>query len=213
MDRKRRFKLAIILLASFGSAVAQTPEGDAGKGKEHFAFCVQCHGENGQGMLQSGAPQLAGQHAWYVVRQLQNFRAGIRGSHEDDEYGQLMRSMAKTLPDEQAIKDVAAYVAGLDATSSPRTESIGVPTKGKEIFNSCQACHGEAARGNETPGAPRLAGQHDWYLIRQLKHFKFDVRGSHEQDIFGQSMRSMAYALLPDEKAIHDVVAYIKTLK
>ena len=91
--------------------------------------------------------------------------------------------------------------------------SGGNPEEGKQYFAVCQSCHGEQGGGKQEPGAPRIAGQHDWYLIRQLQNFKADIRGVHENDTFGQSMRSMAYMALPDEQAIKDVVAYIKTLE
>ena len=59
--------------------------------------------------------------------------------------------------------------------------------------------------------APRYAGLNDWYLARQLKHFKSGVRGSHPQDYYGKQMGFMG-RILRDEQAINDVVAYINTL-
>lgn len=47
----------------------------------------------------------------YLVRQLRNFRGGVRGSHPSDQLGQVMRTMVGTLPDDQAILDVVAYIA------------------------------------------------------------------------------------------------------
>ncbi|MEE8157339.1 MAG: c-type cytochrome, partial [Gammaproteobacteria bacterium] len=55
-------------------------------------------------------PALAGQHDWYTVRQLQYFKDGIRGTASGDTFGAQMRPMAMTLADEQAMKDVAAYI-------------------------------------------------------------------------------------------------------
>ena len=39
--------------------------------------------------------------------------AGVRGAKPGDTYGALMRPMSLTLPDEQALKDVIAYVMSL----------------------------------------------------------------------------------------------------
>jgi cytochrome c oxidase subunit 2 len=47
---------------------------------------------------------------WYMARQLQNFRQGIRGEHPQDFYGSQMASMAKVLADDQAINDLVDYV-------------------------------------------------------------------------------------------------------
>lgn len=82
---------------------------------------------------------------------------------------------------------------------------------GKRYFGMCSSCHGSKAEGNEDVGAPRLQGQHDWYLIRQLKNFKEGVRGAHDDDTLGHQMRTMAMTL-KDDQAIVDVVSYIRTL-
>ena len=57
---------------------------------------------------------LAGQHGWYLKRQLMNFQAGLRGAQPGDDYGALMSNFARTLPDEQAIDDVVSYILTLD---------------------------------------------------------------------------------------------------
>jgi cytochrome c oxidase subunit 2 len=59
------------------------------------------------------APKLTGIDDWYLERQLLNYRNGIRGSHADDALGLQMQSMAKTLKDEQAVKDIVAYIQSL----------------------------------------------------------------------------------------------------
>ena len=59
--------------------------------------------------------------------------------------------------------------------------------------------------------APKLSGQGDWYLKRQLTSFKQGARGTHDKDVFGKMMAPMA-ATLADDAAIEIVVAYIKTL-
>ena len=38
------------------------------------------------------------------------FKNGIRGSGNGDQSGKLMQLSAQVLPDEQAMKDVAAYI-------------------------------------------------------------------------------------------------------
>ena len=87
--------------------------GDAGRGKTFYAVCATCHGPNAEGMKEMNAPGLAGREEWYIVRQLQNFRAGIRGGNPADTYGLQMAPMAQVLPDAQAMEDVAAYLNSL----------------------------------------------------------------------------------------------------
>lgn len=89
-------------------------EPDAAAGEKTYAtVCVACHGADGQGDEALGAANLTFLHEPYMIRQLKYFRDGIRGSHARDIRGQQMAAMAKTLTDEQAIADVAAYIAGL----------------------------------------------------------------------------------------------------
>lgn len=82
---------------------------------------------------------------------------------------------------------------------------------GKQLYSVCGSCHGLQGQGNAVLNAPKLAGQGDWYLKRQLKYYKQGARGTHEKDMFGKIMAPMA-AALADDTAIKNVVAYIKTL-
>ena len=46
----------------------------------------------------------------YLKRQLENFRTGVRGNHQDDNYGHQMVLMARSLQDEQSVNDLLAYL-------------------------------------------------------------------------------------------------------
>ncbi len=83
-------------------------------------------------------------------------------------------------------------------------------TRGEEVYDDCSICHGDYAEGGEDYGAPKLAGQLDWYLVRQIQNFRDEIRGTHKDDEFGPVMQPMAVDL--DDQAIDDVVAYIMTL-
>ena len=100
-----------LLLATGGAEAAGNPE----RGKTLYAVCSTCHGERGEGMQEMNGPALTGLEEWYIVRQLENFKAGIRGSDPSDVYGQQMAPMAKVLPDTQAMEDIAAYLTSLQS--------------------------------------------------------------------------------------------------
>jgi len=106
---------ATIVIAAFVSLFATSTfaAGDAERGKAFYATCGACHGANGEGMEALNAPSLAGQESWYVIRQLQNFKNGIRGTNPKDTFGMQMAPMAMTLPTDQAMEDVAAYIKTL----------------------------------------------------------------------------------------------------
>ena len=87
-----------------------------GQGTNPILLLHGVHGtaESWEGLIQAlnGAP-LRGSSDWYLLRQIQNFRSGVRGTKPEDTSGALMRPMSLTLPDEQAIIDVIAYITTL----------------------------------------------------------------------------------------------------
>ena len=91
----------------------QLQGGDATRGQALFATCAACHGPEAAGMQPLKAPPLNHGSDWYLVRSIEKFKAGIRGTAPGDTTGPLMRPMAQTLPDEQAMKDVVAYIMTL----------------------------------------------------------------------------------------------------
>lgn len=187
-----------------------TPAGDPTIGQGQYAVCVACHGSQGEGNQALNAPKLAGQSDWYLRKQLLNYKAGIRGTHEQDIYGQQMRPMAMTLVDTTAINNVIAYIGTLPDAAAPTTIS-GDVEHGRHLYRNCASCHGENGEGIWSVNAPRQAGMSDWYLAAQLRNFKNGVRGGHPDDGFGWQMGLMA-EILRDDEAIDDVVAYINTL-
>jgi len=190
--------------------ISGQPPGDPVAGKAQFATCAACHGPNGEGNPAMNAPRLAGQSDWYVARQLRHFQAGIRGASEGDTYGKQMAPMANMVADDQSIRNVTAYIETLDGGAHGGSVT-GDPDKGASYYVPCGACHGARAQGNYALQAPRLAGQQDWYLKRQLENFKHGVRGAHKQDDYGHQMVLMARSL-KDEESINDLLAYLNTL-
>ena len=91
-----------------------TIEGDLELGKQAYETCIPCHGASGEGAKALDAPRLSNQHDWYIVRQLENFIAGIRGGHQNDVYGAQMRIMSQMLESDERIRAVAAYIATME---------------------------------------------------------------------------------------------------
>lgn len=203
--------MKIRLIATLVVACATVPAwaaGDAAAGKAHYAACAACHGPDAAGIPAMNAPALAGQDAAYLERQLLNFRAGIRGAQAADAPGAQMRGMAATLPDAQAVQDVAAYLASL-APPAPVGEVAGDLHTGNNFYQGkCGACHGLTAGGNPALNAPRLAGQDAAYLRRQFMAFREGTRGAHPSDRYGRQMAMMAMTLDPG-KELDDVLAFV----
>jgi cytochrome c oxidase subunit 2 len=89
--------------------------GDAVAGKAIYTTtCIACHGPDGAGnQTMMGAAPLYSSSDWYLFRQIENYRAGIRGTRPGDQGGALMRNMVLPLTDEQMIKNVIAYIMTL----------------------------------------------------------------------------------------------------
>ncbi len=215
MGRASTFVVAAAAMLAVSPAAMS--EGDVARGKDLYAACLDCHGESGEGNIELNAPSLAGQYDWYLLSQMQNYRSGVRGQHPDDVFGQIMTEPARALADDQAVEDVVAYIATLDASQPARTEPTGDPERGREAYSICGFCHGTKAQGllTDTPGGyptPRLTGQHDWYLIRQIEYFKDKIRGAGEEDKPGRQMRVDILQLQKGQE-VRDIVAYIMTLQ
>jgi cytochrome c553 len=89
--------------------------GDVEAGKAIFStICITCHGPEAAGNKEMmGAAPLNRSSDWYLFRQIQNFKAGVRGARPGDQGGALMRPMMLQLTDEQSIKNVIAYIMTL----------------------------------------------------------------------------------------------------
>lgn len=181
---------------------------DVVAGKAHYASCVACHGDQAQGNAALNAPRLDHLQSVYIAAQLNKFRSGLRGGESDTVIAKTMAPMAALLPDDEAVSDVAAYVASLDGAASAATIE-GDVAMGADYYNQfCGACHGAEGVGNPRLNSPRLAGSDDWYLMAQIMSFRGGQRGAHPEDKTGRQMRAMA-AILPNDQAIRDVVAYL----
>lgn len=205
-------------------------------GAELFKVCGFCHGTQGQGGPALDAPPLAGMEAWYVERQLLNFRNRVRGTHYDDVPGVQMSIVSGMVRNQATIENVAAYIESMEAGAPPELARGGVVAgtarpfiwrsqyaalehpknpdidNGKTLYvNTCTVCHGETAQGNEALGSPRLTDLPAWYMERQLQYFRDGLRGADPADTFGLQMAAFAKTLT-DEQAIADVVAYIESL-
>ena len=180
-------------------------------GQAAYAVCGSCHGANAEGNAAMHAPRLAGMDSEYMKRQLRHFKRGVRGTHEDDVWGQTMAPMAMTLADASAIENVVAYINTLPGAELTDTIA-GDPANSAALYQStCAQCHGGDGRGVWTVNAPALTDLDDWYMAEQLQKFRAGIRGRHSDDLYGLQMGLLSNTLVDDE-AVTDMVAYINTL-
>ena len=80
-----------------------------------------------------------------------------------------------------------AWLSSYPTFAQSSTQVAGDAAAGKPLYAVCAACHGLQAEGNPALHAPKLSGQGDWYLKRQLKYFKNGARGTHDKDEIGRA--------------------------
>jgi len=110
-DQSIRDMAAYVSSMTVEKTVVPTIKGDLDAGKAAYVICQACHGSAGEGNKTLNSPRLAGLQDWYVARQLKNFKSGIRGTKSGDMFGMQMRPMAMSLANDEAINNVAAYIA------------------------------------------------------------------------------------------------------
>jgi len=180
-------------------------------GQQAYAACATCHGQNGEGNQALNAPKLAGLQTWYLERQLEYFRSGVRGGAGDTN-GAMMAPMAMGL-DDNSIRSLSAYIATLPDTPATPTIVDANVNNGARIYDrNCKACHLENGAGTWYTDAPALAGMSDWYFVNQINNFRQKIRGDHPNDLYGEQMVSMATAMANQDE-VEDVAAYLNTLR
>ena len=192
------------------SALNAKSAGNADIGAAQYGVCATCHGQQGEGNPLMNAPKLAGQSAWYLKRQIMNYKQGLRGTDPGDTFGQQMIGMVASLVDEEAVDNVVAHIRTFP-DNPVETTIAGDVRAGADEYRVCAYCHGKDGAGVQALNAPRLAGMSDWYIERQLQNFRNNVRGAHPQDYYGFQMGLMGQSIY-DEQAMTDLVAYINTL-
>jgi cytochrome c553 len=158
-----------------------------GRGATLALRCAMCHGV--RGLSQADTPNLAGQYAAVIYKELVDFKTDARSSA-------IMKPLLADLTDAE-MQDLAAYYAylpreAIDESSRvdmPRIVADGAPMRG---IAPCGACHGELS---SKAGAPWLEGQPLIYLRAQLEGF---ASGARRNDI-NEQMRNVARGMTQQE--------------
>jgi cytochrome c553 len=166
---------------------------DIGHGATLALRCTMCHGPTG--ISYANSPNLAGQYAAVVYKQLRDYKSGIRSNA-------IMTLMTGNLS-ETEMQQLAAYYASLPrpVRESPARPAPAIVKWGAPMRNiaPCGSCHGDV---DHTMASPWLGGEPRAYIAAQLQAF---ISGARINDINAQ-MRAMARALTPSE--VQDAAAY-----
>ena len=171
--------------------------------------CAPCHGLDGNS-ARPNVPSLAGQIEAYLEGQLHAY-AAQGGQRPNGVMGAIAVNLS---PD--AMKRAAGYFSR-QTLRPPTFVSAPQPSgaEGEKLFGtglpkqgvaSCASCHG--TRGEGLPDLfPRLAGQHEPYLVEQLQQFRAGNRTSDPAAV----MRELAAQL--SDAQIRAVSRYIARLR
>jgi cytochrome c553 len=176
---------------------------DAQAGKAKAQVCAACHGADGNSANPEW-PNLAGQHARYVSKQLADFKAGEQRNNA------VMRQQVASLS-ERDMADLGAYFATLTPAGgfvSPERLPLGqrIYRGGNQESGvpACIACHGPSGAGDPMAGIPALSGQRVAYTVVQLKAFRSGARSNDRNRI----MRDVTRWLSDEEiSAVSEYVA------
>jgi cytochrome c553 len=194
-DAQQRLEQALVAFRGDAGAGQRVASGGTKAGPG--GACFNCHGLRGEGDTSGAFPRLAGQPAYYLFKQLENYADGSRPND-------VMTPIAVQLtPDER--RDVAAYYATLDATYRvPAGLDPGLVQAGGTLaavgsaslgVQSCVSCHGPSGHGLP-PDVPYLAGQNVRYLELQLQRWH---EGRRTNDPLGVMM-DIAKRLPPEQR-------------
>ena len=196
----------VIVLLFVGSATTQLAfaQGNAAAGQTKAALCATCHGPEGNSELAIN-PKLAGQNAAYIIKQLKDYKAGVRSNP-------TMSAMVLNLSEED-MEDIAAWYSSQQVTlqgADPEIVELGESlyrAGNKELaVPACSACHSPTGRGNAPAGFPSLGGQPAEYTLEQLKNFRAGVR---QND--GNSMMRAVVERLTDRE-LEALASYVSGL-
>ena len=163
------FVLAAPAAAADPAPAAAKP--DLAKGQAtSTSVCAACHSADGSRGSPAN-PIIAGQHAEYLVKQLEEFKSGKRDNA-------VMKGFATTLSTAD-MKNVAAFYAG--KTAKPGfAKNKDLVALGEKIYRggiaeravpACSGCHSPTGAGIPSQ-YPRLGGQHADYTVQQLTLFR-----------------------------------------
>ena len=165
-------------------ALTLTPNHE--NGIEVYEVCAGCHLTEGWGKPDGTFPQLAGQHAEVLVKQLADIREGNR-----DNPTMYPFALPSSIGGAQALADVVHYTAKLpmNPDNGKGEWAKGTPEfdQGKKLYDvNCVECHGEIGEGKADKFYPKIHGQHYKYMMRQFEWIRDGKRRNANPDMVKQ---------------------------
>ncbi len=144
--------------------LALAHDGDPQLGEEGYEVCRGCHQPDASGRADALYPQLAGQHATVLIKQMVDVRAGRRDNPKMHPF------VAEWVVSPEEVADIAAYLSQLPIPPDNLKGDGSALARGQALYDTdCATCHGEQGEGNAAEFYPRVAHQHVSYLDRESR--------------------------------------------
>ncbi|XKE45687.1 cytochrome c4 [Halomonas organivorans] len=204
--RKLLASLAITMGAAGAAHADLQADADAAAGREKAQTCAACHGQEGISAAPT-FPNLAGQQASYLAKQIMDIRDGNRNVPQ-------MAGQVDNFSDQDAW-DVAVYFAGQDPELGQADPAPELVEHGRELYRAgdlekglpaCSACHTPTGEGIGTAVYPALSGQKTDYVISTLNAFAAGERANDPNAI----MRDIASKM--SDRDMEAVANYVRGL-
>lgn len=119
---------------------------------------------------------------------------------------------------EKVAKEHTAHEALVAELTAPKVEEVVEEVKpieividlntpelvnGNKVYSKCIACHGKNGEGKASQKAPRIAGQFDWYVEKQLNDMK---SGARINELMMPTVKGLS------EQDMKDVALYVSKL-
>lgn len=171
--------------------------------------CSRCHGVLGTGRPGEEAPRIAGQPAFYLEKQLEDFASGRRHSEKMEEVAQAL-----DIPSRRAVAAYYSELRSIPYNPPPEGDPVLIQLGGalsavgdpERRIRACELCHADAGVGIP-PSFPWLAGQEADYTARQLFAWKRGLRSNDPLDV----MAEIAKAL--DDREIEALALYFARVR
>lgn len=181
-------------------AIHLTP--DVENGKKVYMICTVCHRPEGWASPDGRYPQIAGQQASVLIKQLADIRARNR-----DNPTMLPFTSPRLLGGAQEIADVAAYISQLPMSPNTLVGPGYELELGERLYKEeCAECHGQEGEGDKKDHIPLIQGQNFHYLVRQFDWIRSGKRRNADSKMVKQIQRFSPR----DEYAVLDYVSRIK---
>ena len=197
----------------FAEAPSETGKikGDASKGQQIATqLCAACHNADGNSVIPAN-PSLAGQHAEYITKQLNNFKSqdGKPATRESA----VMSAMVAPLSPEDMTNLGAYYTQQKPKPGAAQDKALA--EQGEKVYRggnletsvpACAGCHSPNGSGLP-PNYPRLGGQHRDYTLTQLRAFRKELRSNDDNQVMHMITTRMS------EREMQAVSEYISGLR